>query len=71
LLVKHFISLYTKTMEEMLYIGVRIPRRTHDAIVKIQQASRIQVSLTAVVQHLLEEALGLEKQANGKKRRQR
>jgi hypothetical protein len=56
-------------MEEMLYIGVRIPRRTHDAILKMQKASPIQVSLTAVVQHLLEEALGLEKQANGKRRK--
>jgi len=55
----------------MLYIGVRVPRRTYDAIVKMREASPIQVSLTAVVQHLLEEALGLEKQANGKRRRQR
>jgi hypothetical protein len=69
LLVKHFISLYTKNMEEMLYIGVKIPRRTHDAIVKMQKDSPIKVSLTAVVQHLLEEALGLEKQTNGKRRK--
>jgi hypothetical protein len=53
--------------EQMLYLGVRVPKRTHDAIVRIQKASPIHVSLTAVVQHLLQEAI--ENKENSKRRR--
>lgn len=55
-------------MEETIYIGVRISRRAHDALVKRQQASAVQVSLAALVRHLLDESLGVKKR-NGKVRR--
>ena len=55
-------------MEQSVYIGVRLRKETHDALVKLQQASEVQVSLAALVRHLLDESLGV-KRKNGKARR--
>jgi hypothetical protein len=55
-------------MEESFYIGVRVGKQTHDALRKLQQASTVEVSLAALVRHLLDQSLGL-KETNGKKRR--
>jgi hypothetical protein len=55
-------------MEQSVYIGVRLRKETHDALVKRQLASEVQVSLAALVRHLLDESLGI-KRKNGKTRR--
>jgi hypothetical protein len=55
-------------MEQSFYIGIRVGKSTHDALRKRQQASPIEISLSALVRHLLNESLGL-KETNGKRRR--
>lgn len=52
-------------MEPSFYIGVRVPKKTYDALLARKGESEVQVSLAALVRHLLDESLGL----NGKKRR--
>jgi hypothetical protein len=53
----------------MYYLGIRVSKRTHDALRKMQEDSTIPVSLNALVRHLLDQSLGFEKETNGKKRR--
>jgi hypothetical protein len=56
-------------MQETVYIGVRVPRETYDALVARQKKESIDVSLSAVIRRILQ--VGLEKtkgRTNGKKR---
>lgn len=53
--------------EAVVCISVRVPRATYDALVKKKLASNVRVSMTALVTHLLDEALGV-KRKNGRKK---
>jgi hypothetical protein len=52
-------------MEQTFYVGVRLPKKTYDALLARKNSSEVQVSLAALIRHLLGESLGV----NGKKRR--
>lgn len=50
-------------------ISIRVTKSTYDALVARQRASPVDVSLAAVVRHLIDEGLGIKKPKNGKAKR--